>query len=1048
MKQKLRVFLTLLLCAVASVGWGDTYKKIISSSAFSTGQYLIVYEGESLALSGSGTTAADIKKGTKVKITNDQIDATTTTNAIAVLITASGEDNYLIQTVSGYYIYNTSSTNNGFSVTQNLNTAGNYPITINFDESGNANIISSGNYLRYNPSANSPIFNFYKAASYSSQKAINLYKLESGGTPSLEDNDLSLSPTSLTFDLYNNSNAKAISYTTSSTGAISVSESEYVTTTVDETNKTITVTPKKKTSSQTITVLQEADDTYAAGEASFTVKITDSTPHEQPTIVEIGLNTDFFETTEHTQGSATEDLSFKGESDNVNVTFDVAKGQNYYINSTQIRLYSSTTTLTFEAPEGYNITGITFEKDSRWGGLTSSVGTINEQTWSGKAESVEFSASARTDIKSATVTLEVKSNKKPADVTISGDLVTDLDGQTNVNAGTLTAVVSSEGVDLEGATVTWESNAPSVATIDANGAVTLLSAGEVTFTATYAGNDEYDGATATKTITVVDSNVPGSTAENPYTVAQARAAINAGTGVTGVYATGTVSEIVTAYDSHYGNISYNISADGETTSDQLQAFRGKSYDGAKFTSENDIQVGDVVVIYGNLTKYGETYEFAADNQLVSLKREKSDATILVEDASVVYGNTFTIDTEVIEGGEITVTSSNTSVATVNGLVITPQAVGETTITVATAENERYNAGSETFTLTVTQPEGQNTAPTGSSAFSLTTIFKDKDLGYDEGMDWESSIAATAFETANGARGVQFGTAKGEFTLSSSINQTVTKVSVVLSTNAAGNTIAVKVGGNDFTSTYGGLEEPATTISLESGIKNETIEFTGTGTGSIVISIDDKAKSIWIKSITVSSEGSEAPAITVTLNGNGYATFCSQYPLDFTNNEDVTAWALRDIENNDDGTYKMNYTQITGAVKGGVGMLLKGEATDKVEIKSKNCEDTDTPDTNLFVGTLAPTFVKEGAVYGLSGDTFVKNSKDGTVKANKAFIYARELPADAKSFIFVFEDETTGIRTMETHSAEEVKAIFNIAGQRLQNMQKGINIVGGKKILVK
>lgn len=105
--------------------------------------------------------------------------------------------------------------------------------------------------------------------------------------------------------------------------------------------------------------------------------------------------------------------------------------------------------------------------------------------------------------------------------------------------------------------------------------------------------------------------------QNPYTVAQAIAAIDAGTGVNGVYVTGIVSEIVDPYSSQYHNISYNISADGLTTSVQLEAFRGKSFNGANFTSADDIEVGAVVVVYGNLIKYGSTYELAQDNRLVS-----------------------------------------------------------------------------------------------------------------------------------------------------------------------------------------------------------------------------------------------------------------------------------------------------------------------------------------------------------------------------------------------------------------------------------------------
>lgn len=105
--------------------------------------------------------------------------------------------------------------------------------------------------------------------------------------------------------------------------------------------------------------------------------------------------------------------------------------------------------------------------------------------------------------------------------------------------------------------------------------------------------------------------------ENPYTVEQARAAIDAGTGVNGVYVAGIVSQIVEPYSSEYHNISYNISSDGLTTSAQLEAFRGKSFDGENFTSEDDVEVGAAVVVYGNLVKFNSTYELAQNNRLVS-----------------------------------------------------------------------------------------------------------------------------------------------------------------------------------------------------------------------------------------------------------------------------------------------------------------------------------------------------------------------------------------------------------------------------------------------
>ncbi|MBR3697944.1 MAG: chitobiase/beta-hexosaminidase C-terminal domain-containing protein [Bacteroidales bacterium] len=140
---------------------------------------------------------------------------------------------------------------------------------------------------------------------------------------------------------------------------------------------------------------------------------------------------------------------------------------------------------------------------------------------------------------------------------------------------------------------------------------------------------------------------------DPYSVADARSAIDAGSGVTDVYATGIVSEIVTAFNQEYGNISYNISTDGTTTAAQLQAYRGKSFDGANFTSADDILVGDRVVVKGNLTKHNDIYEFAQNNQLVS---QTHPSTIVIPSSELALPCTAN------NNGSFTVTYTNSFVS--------------------------------------------------------------------------------------------------------------------------------------------------------------------------------------------------------------------------------------------------------------------------------------------------------------------------------------------------------------------------------------------------
>ena len=64
---------------------------------------------------------------------------------------------------------------------------------------------------------------------------------------------------------------------------------------------------------------------------------------------------------------------------------------------------------------------------------------------------------------------------------------------------------------------------------------------------------------------------------------------------------------------------------------------------------------------------------------------------------------------------------------------------------------------------------------------------------------------------------------------------------------------------------------------------------------------------------------------------------------------------------------------------------------------------------------------------------------GTIKAGKAYL---EGASGIKAFLFN-DDEATGISNV---NVIENGAIYNLAGQRLQKMQKGINIINGKKVL--
>lgn len=121
------------------------------------------------------------------------------------------------------------------------------------------------------------------------------------------------------------------------------------------------------------------------------------------------------------------------------------------------------------------------------------------------------------------------------------------------------------------------------------------------------------------------------TAETAYTIAKAKELIDAGKGLSeNVYVKGTVSQASDSLNNTYGSLSYYISDDG-TTGNELQVYGGLSFKGEKFTSVDDIKVGDVVIVYGKLKKYNTTYELDKNNILISLNGTTTGITNITTD---------------------------------------------------------------------------------------------------------------------------------------------------------------------------------------------------------------------------------------------------------------------------------------------------------------------------------------------------------------------------------------------------------------------------------
>jgi len=739
-------------------------------------------------------------------------------------------------------------------------------------------------------------------------------------------------------------------------------------------------------------------------------------------------------------------------------------------------------------------------------------------------------------------------------VTVSGDLTLDLDGGTNVSAGTLTAAVTDEENAVAGATVTWSSNNTAVATIDAStGAVTIKATGEVTFTATYAGNGDYAEATGTKTVTVVDSNAPGTTQQNPYTVAQAIANTPSSGTSANVYIRGIVSSFYnTSIVGDGNNYRYYISDDG-TTSNQLLIYKGKGLDNEAFANADDLLVGDVVTIVGGLTMYQSAPEVASGNYIVSRTTKTAndltktdDITLSESDLTATANATDYFTTS--STGALSYEIADENVATVSDAgVVTPVGAGTTTLTVSQAADATYKAGSLEITVTVAAAS-LNTTTIAANASGSTTYGTNKEEGYMIDDTYDGTVTAVSGNPAVATVAITQPNVDGEgtftitpvavgtavITISAPATATceaATDVTYTITVTApAGQTTAVaapttlfnetfagcnSTGGNDTdgwsgsiatgtltdgestdnsgwtfangseangcakfgaNSKKGSATTPAigtagtlilsfraaawdgtdegTTLNLsvsEGSIDKLSVTMTkgafntftatitnATAETTITFEAQNASKNrFFLDDVKVTTEGAE---LTATLNTSGYATYCSLYPLDFSGATDYSAWQITAANSS---TGEITFSQITGDVKGGTGLFLMGTAGATVTLTS---EDSDNElSGNLLYGTTAPTYVTTDQYYGLSANQF-KKVNAGTVPAGKALLPASGV-SSVKAFTFVFNG-ADGITETRQVSREEVESIFNLGGQRLSKMQRGVNIVNGKKVLVK
>ena len=174
------------------------------------------------------------------------------------------------------------------------------------------------------------------------------------------------------------------------------------------------------------------------------------------------------------------------------------------------------------------------------------------------------------------------------------------------------------------------------------------------------------------------------------------------------------------------------------------------------------------------------------------------------------------------------------------------------------------------------------------------------------------------------------------------------------------------------------------------------------------------------------------------------------------------WSELEAQRAGDGVLTLKFTT-ANSIEAGKPYIVKWENTSgsvsdpeftHVTISSTTPTGVASNDGKVtFLGTYSPTLLPKAVTTNLymgAGSTlYYPNVENFYIRSFRA--YFQLTPGTAvKGFVMEFDnDDADGIGTIQNSNFKnqnEEEPIYNLAGQRLQKMQKGINIVNGKKVL--
>lgn len=324
--------------------------------------------------------------------------------------------------------------------------------------------------------------------------------------------------------------------------------------------------------------------------------------------------------------------SYTATTNGFTLKIDKADAQsNLVAPGTEARIYKGAT-FTVTGNNGETITKMVITSTgSKYSGFNAaSIGSGSwsgtTYTWTGSANSVTLtSGSAQTRAKSIVISYTPAGGVVVAAPTFSleGGIFSEAQTVTLTSEGN-TIYYTIDGADptddtTDGSTIKYE--AP--ITVDKTTTIKAIA---------FDANDNKSGIVS-QTYKIVET-YPGAegdgTEANPYNAAGAYNAALLGS-TANVYVKGIVVS-KSAINTTYGSISYYISEDG-TETNQFYIYSGLGLGGQQFTSDDELNVGDKVVVNGNLSTHNDIPQFNYNSIIVSINGEEPEPIVLEGDGT-------------------------------------------------------------------------------------------------------------------------------------------------------------------------------------------------------------------------------------------------------------------------------------------------------------------------------------------------------------------------------------------------------------------------------